>query len=112
MFTVAMIGSGEIIIVMALALLLFGPDKLPEIARQVGTALREVQKMSNSVQNDVHNAFQRDSHLDTHYVASPTYHALPPVSTPATPSETEHTEDDAPAPDERDGIAKHEAHDA
>jgi TatA/E family protein of Tat protein translocase len=39
-----MIGSSELIIILVLALLLFGPKKLPELARALGEAAREYQK--------------------------------------------------------------------
>lgn len=45
-----MIGTTEIIIVLAIALLVFGPQKLPEIGRQIGSAMRELRKMSGDVQ--------------------------------------------------------------
>jgi|GEM_PF-840824 Sec-independent protein secretion pathway components len=45
-----MIGYQEIIIILILALLVFGPQKLPEIGRQVGGALRELRKMSSDMQ--------------------------------------------------------------
>ena len=46
----AFIGTSEIVIVLAIALLVFGPSKLPEIGRQIGSAMREMRKMSSEVQ--------------------------------------------------------------
>jgi sec-independent protein translocase protein TatB len=46
----AMIGGmsfGDSIFIFVLALLIFGPKKLPEIARQVGKALNEFKRASN-----------------------------------------------------------------
>lgn len=45
-----MLGYQEIIIILVIALLVFGPAKLPEIGRQVGSALRELRKMSSDMQ--------------------------------------------------------------
>lgn len=45
-----MLGTTEIIIILAIALLVFGPTKLPEIGRQIGSAMRELRKMSSDVQ--------------------------------------------------------------
>lgn len=46
----AFLGTTEIIIILAIALLVFGPAKLPEIGRQIGTAMRELRRMSGDVQ--------------------------------------------------------------
>jgi TatA/E family protein of Tat protein translocase len=40
-------GSGELIVIFILVLLLFGPDKLPELARNVAKGLREIRKVSD-----------------------------------------------------------------
>lgn len=39
-----MIGTGELILIFAVVLLLFGEKKLPELARSVGNAVREFKK--------------------------------------------------------------------
>ena len=36
-----MIGTGEIIIILVIILVLFGPKKLPELARAVGRSVKE-----------------------------------------------------------------------
>lgn len=41
------VGPGELIVIMALALLFFGPKKLPEIGRSIGSAMREFRKASS-----------------------------------------------------------------
>lgn len=46
----AFLGTPEIIIILVIALVVFGPQKLPEIGRQVGSALRELNKMRSDVQ--------------------------------------------------------------
>ncbi len=43
------IGGSELIVVFLLALIFFGPKKLPEIGRSVGQAMRELRRMSNEV---------------------------------------------------------------
>jgi sec-independent protein translocase protein TatA len=40
-------GGGELVVIFVLVLLLFGPDKLPELARGVGKGLREIRKVSD-----------------------------------------------------------------
>ncbi|MGZ6971226.1 MAG: twin-arginine translocase TatA/TatE family subunit, partial [Thermoanaerobaculia bacterium] len=41
------LGMPELMMIMLLALLLFGPKKLPEIGKQVGKALGEFRRASN-----------------------------------------------------------------
>ncbi len=45
------IGSSEIILVLVIALLVFGPARLPEIAKKLGEASREFRKMIDHVAN-------------------------------------------------------------
>ncbi len=42
-------GGGEILVILILVLLLFGPDKLPDLARQVGRGVRELNKMRSNL---------------------------------------------------------------
>ena len=41
------IGFGEIVLILIVALIIFGPGKLPEIARTVGKFTRDVKKVSS-----------------------------------------------------------------
>ena len=43
------LGTQEILIILAIALILFGPKNLPEIGRSLGQGLRELKKASNDV---------------------------------------------------------------
>jgi sec-independent protein translocase protein TatA len=46
-------GTPELLVIAVLVLLLFGPDKLPELARQVGRAMREVRKITDDFKNQI-----------------------------------------------------------
>ncbi len=46
------IGLPEMGLIMVVALLIFGPKKLPEIGRSVGKAVRGFQEASNEFQNE------------------------------------------------------------
>jgi len=46
-------GGGELLIVLALALLLFGPKKLPELARGLGQAVSEYHKAQREFEKEV-----------------------------------------------------------
>jgi sec-independent protein translocase protein TatA len=45
-------GPLEIVLIMAVALLIFGPKKLPEIGRSFGKTVRSFQEASNEFQNE------------------------------------------------------------
>jgi sec-independent protein translocase protein TatB len=44
---------------MLLALILFGPRRLPEIARQIGKFMGEFRKASNSFQSQIHDEIRK-----------------------------------------------------
>ena len=48
-----MFGFGEMTFLFVLALLVFGPKKLPEIARQIGKAMNEFKKASNEFRSQI-----------------------------------------------------------
>ena len=48
-----MFGFGEMAFLFVLALLVFGPKKLPEIARQIGKAMNEFKKASNEFRSQI-----------------------------------------------------------
>ncbi len=47
------IGPTELILIFVIALLVFGPKKLPEIGRSVGKALREFKKTSEEIKSRI-----------------------------------------------------------
>jgi sec-independent protein translocase protein TatA len=51
------LGGPEIIVILLVALIVFGPTRLPEISRQVGGALRELRKVQSSVKQELSDAF-------------------------------------------------------
>ena len=47
------IGPAELILIFVIALLVFGPKKLPEIGRSVGKAMREFKKTSEEIKGRI-----------------------------------------------------------
>jgi sec-independent protein translocase protein TatA len=45
-----MIGTGELIVILCIVLVLFGGKKLPEIARSLGQGIREFKKACNTTE--------------------------------------------------------------
>lgn len=46
------IGAGELILVLIIALVIFGPAKLPEIGRSLGKGIREFKKATKDITGD------------------------------------------------------------
>lgn len=50
------IGAPEILVILVVALIVLGPNRLPDAARQAGRALAEVRKMSSGFQAELRDA--------------------------------------------------------
>ena len=58
------IGFPELLIILAVALLIFGPKKLPEVRRSIGKALREFRKTSDEIKEKIEEEIQVDEFKD------------------------------------------------
>lgn len=47
------IGSGELLIILLVVLVLFGGKKIPEIAQGIGKGIREFKKAVNNVEDEI-----------------------------------------------------------
>lgn len=54
------IGVPGLILILVLALIIFGPKKLPEIGRAFGQTLREFKKSTHELTSDVMEEFEED----------------------------------------------------
>lgn len=52
----AMLGGWEIVLILAVVLLLFGAKKLPELAKGLGTGIKEFKKATREVTDEIQNA--------------------------------------------------------
>jgi TatA/E family protein of Tat protein translocase len=73
------LGVGEILIILAFALIFIGPKKLPELAKSLGKGLREFQRAKdeilhtmNSEQHQTAQTFDQDFDKDDHIEAEVT----------------------------------------
>ena len=46
-------GTPEILVIFLLVLVLFGPDKLPDLARQVGRGVRKIRRASDELKSQL-----------------------------------------------------------
>ena len=52
------IGSGEVLVILLLGLLVLGPERLPEFARKIGNFIKEARRMSRSFQEELRSAVE------------------------------------------------------
>lgn len=85
------IGMPELLIIMVIALIIFGPRKLPELGRSLGRSLHEFKKASNELRNTLEDEIrieeQRDQRSATAASRATTVQDAPSLVSPA-PSET------------------------
>jgi len=74
------LGPGELFLIMVLALIVFGPQKLPEIGRGLGKAIGEFRRATNEISQEFNRELQLDSILN------------PPVESPAGPPQKDRSE--------------------
>ena len=54
------VGLAELAVIAFVAVLVVGPDKLPDLARQAGRLLRQLRRMANSARDDLRNELGPD----------------------------------------------------
>jgi sec-independent protein translocase protein TatA len=93
------IGPAEILVILLVGMLVFGPKRLPEIGRQVGRGMRELRRFQETVKGELDEVLHFDDHDTTTDAASSSTDpavtaaeappALPPATTdPAPPAAT------------------------
>lgn len=50
------VGGGEVLVILLVALLVLGPDKLPEAARNAGKMVRQIRQLSSGFQQEIRDA--------------------------------------------------------
>jgi len=63
MFGLFSLGGGEIVLILALVLILFGAKKLPELAKGLGTGIKEFKKATREVTDEIHTAMEETPRL-------------------------------------------------
>ncbi len=58
------IGFPELLIIFAVALLIFGPKKLPEVGRSIGKALREFRRTTDEIKGKIEEEIQVEEFKD------------------------------------------------
>ena len=62
------IGTGELLLLLVIALIVLGPERMPKLARDLGRAMAEFRKTSDELRSEFLNA---DKYLDAAATAAP-----------------------------------------
>ena len=54
------IGGGEFIFIVIVVLMLFGSDKIPEIARTLGKGMQQLKNATNEIKSEIHKSADVD----------------------------------------------------
>ena len=78
------LGMPELLVILVIALMVFGPRRLPELGRSLGQTLNEFKKGANALRESVEAEIEQDN--QRHAAATSTTTPAPP---PGAPSGTE-----------------------
>ncbi|MBA3271247.1 MAG: TatA/E family twin arginine-targeting protein translocase [Acidobacteria bacterium] len=79
------IGMPELVIILVIALIIFGPRKLPELGKSLGRSLNEFKRASTDLQNTLEQEIKLEEQKETAAKIRPTEPAAPPFETVAPP---------------------------
>ena len=91
------LGPAEILVILVVALIVLGPNKLPQAGRQLGKALAEVRRWTTDMKSEIKTVVdfeERPSYSSPEYPSSPTASTTvtadpQPVTATAVPAEPE-----------------------
>ncbi len=53
------IGTGEILVILVVALLVLGPNEIPKVARTIGKTMKDINRFKNDLRNSVDTEFEQ-----------------------------------------------------
>jgi len=87
------LGGPEILLLLVLALIVFGPRKLPEIGKSLGKMMAEFRRASNDFRNTIESEVEAEKIRESLRIEPP---KVEPVA--STPPETSASQNEAPPP--------------
>src|SRR5688572_9233987 len=82
------IGMPELIIILTIALIIFGPRKLPELGRSLGKSLGEFKRASNELRNTLDEEIRIEEQRNTDRTSEPARPAPTPQADQTVPRES------------------------
>ncbi len=88
------VGTPELLVILVVALIVLGPQRLPEVARALGKALAELRRATSGLTDELHNArimIEEEARMATRtpavsQVPQPPVAAGPPATAAPTPA--------------------------
>ena len=93
------LGGPDLIIILLIILVLFGAKKLPELARGMGSAIKEFQKAKDEFTDELHSAGKTDVAKTTQPAAT-----VPRIENQPTTPVSPPTAEPVPNPDKTDRV--------
>jgi Tat protein translocase TatB subunit len=78
------LGGPELFLILLIALIVFGPRKLPEIGKSMGKMMAEFRKASNEFRQTIENEVEAEKIRDATRIEFPKLDAGPTATSPAT----------------------------
>ena len=86
------IGMPEMLVILVIALIIFGPRKLPELGKSLGKSLAEFKRASNDLRSTLEEEIRIEEQQNARRAAPPAIPAPPP----AAPAAEEHAQQPQP----------------
>ena len=74
------LGGPEVILILVVALIVFGPRRLPEIGKSMGKMLAEFRKASNDFKRTIEDELEAEKSRESQPTPTPAPETTPPVS--------------------------------
>jgi TatA/E family protein of Tat protein translocase len=108
------IGMPELVIILVIALIIFGPRKLPELGRSLGKSIGEFKKASNELQRTLEEEIRVEERKDQRAAVKAEQDSAIEAGTlqPVTPAASTVAEPAAPAPTPAQDTVTRDSHGA
>jgi len=95
------LGGPELFLIFVVALIVFGPRKLPEIGKSLGKMMGEFRRASNDFRNTIENEVEAEKIRESLRIEPPAVEPISPAR--SLPAETSSPDPEAPAAAAREG---------